>query len=224
LRPLSASIHEKLPSRHSFIRYSAIESVSPHRTTSKHYFADVLQSVLCDPLLSNGTVNTSTIIGVFRGVSTELLQEKWIQMQVAKIKLSPLCSSFLHNACEVLTKLVRETQFEKHWLQRTRMETSYSCQHVPPNGLSICLQKNSNHRWILDQAFERHWLINVLKCMVIDYISIYLSTYLWLYSPLLDLGCFLSFLIFYAVSRTPWTGGSDRRKVSTCTQESTNTE
>jgi hypothetical protein len=30
--------------------------------------------------------------------------------------------------------------------------------------------------------------------------------YLWLYSPLLDLGRFFSFLIFYAVGRTTWTG------------------
>jgi hypothetical protein len=29
---------------------------------------------------------------------------------------------------------------------------------------------------------------------------------LWLYSPLLGLGCFFSFLILYTVSRTPWTG------------------
>jgi hypothetical protein len=31
-------------------------------------------------------------------------------------------------------------------------------------------------------------------------------TYLWLYSPLFDLGHFLSFLIFYKVGRTPWKG------------------
>jgi hypothetical protein len=29
---------------------------------------------------------------------------------------------------------------------------------------------------------------------------------LWLYSPLLDLGCFFAFLILYTVGRTPWTG------------------
>jgi hypothetical protein len=34
----------------------------------------------------------------------------------------------------------------------------------------------------------------------------YLSMALWLYSPLLDLGRFFSFLIFYAIDRTPWTG------------------
>jgi hypothetical protein len=36
--------------------------------------------------------------------------------------------------------------------------------------------------------------------------SIHRSVYLWLYSPLLRLGCFFSFLILYAVGRTPWTG------------------
>jgi hypothetical protein len=30
--------------------------------------------------------------------------------------------------------------------------------------------------------------------------------YLWLYSPLLDLGRFFSFLILYTVGRTPWMG------------------
>jgi hypothetical protein len=36
------------------------------------------------------------------------------------------------------------------------------------------------------------------------YLSLYV--YLWLCSPLLDLGCFFSFLILYTVGRTPWTG------------------
>jgi hypothetical protein len=48
----------------------------------------------------------------------------------------------------------------------------------------------------------------------VSYLSIYLSiylflclpVYLWLYSPLLDLGPLFSCLIFYTVSRTPWTG------------------
>jgi hypothetical protein len=42
-----------------------------------------------------------------------------------------------------------------------------------------------------------------------DYLSIYLPTYLSIYSCtvlLLDLGRFLSFLILYTVGRTPWTG------------------
>jgi hypothetical protein len=33
-----------------------------------------------------------------------------------------------------------------------------------------------------------------------------LPTYLWLWSPLLDLGHFFSSLILYTVGRTPWTG------------------
>jgi hypothetical protein len=35
-----------------------------------------------------------------------------------------------------------------------------------------------------------------------------LSIYLWLYSPLLDFGRFLSFLIFYTINSTPWMGVS----------------
>jgi hypothetical protein len=35
---------------------------------------------------------------------------------------------------------------------------------------------------------------------------IYLSIYVWLYSSLLNLGCFFSFLIFYTVGRIPWMG------------------
>jgi hypothetical protein len=34
-------------------------------------------------------------------------------------------------------------------------------------------------------------------------LSIYLSIYLWLYSPLLGLGRFFSFFTFYIVIRTP---------------------
>jgi hypothetical protein len=37
--------------------------------------------------------------------------------------------------------------------------------------------------------------------------SINQSIYLWLYSPLLVLGQFFSFLIFYTAGRTPWTEG-----------------
>jgi hypothetical protein len=37
-------------------------------------------------------------------------------------------------------------------------------------------------------------------------LSIYLSIYLWLYSPLLRLGRFFVILIFYRVCRTSWTG------------------
>jgi hypothetical protein len=37
-------------------------------------------------------------------------------------------------------------------------------------------------------------------------LSIYLFIYLWLYSPFLGLGRFFSFLFFYTVGRTLWTG------------------
>jgi hypothetical protein len=36
--------------------------------------------------------------------------------------------------------------------------------------------------------------------------TVYRSVSLWLYSPLLDLGRFFSFLILYTVGRTHWTG------------------
>jgi hypothetical protein len=37
-------------------------------------------------------------------------------------------------------------------------------------------------------------------------LSIYLSIYLWLYSPLLGLGGFFSLFIFYTAGRAPWMG------------------
>jgi hypothetical protein len=37
-------------------------------------------------------------------------------------------------------------------------------------------------------------------------VYLYLSVYLWLYCLLLALGSFFSYLIFYTVGRTPWTG------------------
>jgi beta-lactamase regulating signal transducer with metallopeptidase domain len=53
----------------------------------------------------------------------------------------------------------------------------------------------------------------VLRCrsfvqyeFILKYLSICVSIYLWLYSPLLALGRFFSFFIFYTVGRTPWTG------------------
>jgi hypothetical protein len=49
----------------------------------------------------------------------------------------------------------------------------------------------------------------------------HLSIYLWLYSPYLGLGSSFSFLIFYTVTKTSWTGP---QPVATCVQESTNTE
>jgi hypothetical protein len=49
-------------------------------------------------------------------------------------------------------------------------------------------------------------LRNVVRSSTILLSPIYLSIYLWLYSHLLDLGSFFSFLILHTVCRTPWTG------------------
>jgi hypothetical protein len=46
---------------------------------------------------------------------------------------------------------------------------------------------------------------NILLCQR-SYLPTYLLTYLWLYSPLSDLGRFFNFLILYTVGITPWTG------------------
>jgi hypothetical protein len=64
-------------------------------------------------------------------------------------------------------------------------------------------------------AFQRVWLlpqIVVMKVTLLDitsslyFLITYLSICLSVYSPLLDLGQFFSFLILYTVGGTPWTG------------------
>jgi hypothetical protein len=47
------------------------------------------------------------------------------------------------------------------------------------------------------------WNVNIYLFI---YLSIHPSIHLWLYSPLLGLSRFFSFLILYVVGRTPWTG------------------
>jgi hypothetical protein len=66
-------------------------------------------------------------------------------------------------------------------------------------GLFPCLQQFATG--IYPQPDE-----NYLSIYLFIYLSIYLSIYLWLYRPLLGLDCFFSFLIFYTVGRTSWTG------------------
>jgi hypothetical protein len=51
----------------------------------------------------------------------------------------------------------------------------------------------------------KKWTGFRLQSLRISY-HVCLSIYLWLYSPFLGLGRFFSFLIFYPVGRTPWTG------------------
>jgi hypothetical protein len=50
------------------------------------------------------------------------------------------------------------------------------------------------------------------------------TIYLWLYSPLLGLGRFFSFLIFLRSQYDSLDGGSARRKAATYTQNNINTE
>jgi hypothetical protein len=46
-----------------------------------------------------------------------------------------------------------------------------------------------------------------MGCTTMFYVcTLSIYEYLWLHSPLLCLGCYFSFLNFYAVGRTPWTG------------------
>jgi hypothetical protein len=49
-------------------------------------------------------------------------------------------------------------------------------------------------------------LIAVVQHWLFMHVSILLFLLLWLYSPLLGLGPFFSFLILYTAGRTPWTG------------------
>jgi hypothetical protein len=65
----------------------------------------------------------------------------------------------------------------------------------------------------------KKWLLKVVRLDDYEYFNVKLMLIVysipkcihlfirqWLYSPLLDLGRFFSFLIFYRVARTPWTG------------------
>jgi hypothetical protein len=65
--------------------------------------------------------------------------------------------------------------------------------------------------FVLEKTFLSFWPV---KCKGYFYLSlclsvrplVHLSIYLWLYSPLLDLCHFFSFLILYTVCKTPCTG------------------
>jgi hypothetical protein len=57
----------------------------------------------------------------------------------------------------------------------------------------------------------------------LSFFFFFFTLLLWLYSPLLGLGLFFSFLILYTVGRTPWTGNQPvARPIPT--QNNTNTE
>jgi hypothetical protein len=55
--------------------------------------------------------------------------------------------------------------------------------------------------------FRRLITLRFGNCLCLRHqVKLLVSMYLWLYSPLLGLGCFFSFLNFYIVGRTRWTG------------------
>jgi hypothetical protein len=61
---------------------------------------------------------------------------------------------------------------------------------------------------VLQKYLTKIWVdtrFNVLHWKSVD-VSLYIHIYIWLYSPLLDLGRLFSFLSYYRVGRTPWTG------------------
>jgi hypothetical protein len=86
----------------------------------------------------------------------------------------------------------------------------YAAIHGGPNDLAVNLtaQPGDNRRlWrhLSHDLPTRFWVFSV----IIDFnikILLLLLLLLWLYSPLLGLARFLSFLILYTVGRTPWTG------------------
>jgi hypothetical protein len=68
----------------------------------------------------------------------------------------------------------------------------YVCMYVCAVEFYACLQRRTEIESISKKMFRRICLS----------VCIYISSY----SPLVDLGSFFSFLIFYTVGRTPWTG------------------
>jgi hypothetical protein len=79
---------KRVPAKTDFLKtvrcYAAIEEA----VFSMSSAPNKSRTVLCNPFLSNGTVNTSTIIGVFRSVCAECLQEELIQIPVQSIAVT----------------------------------------------------------------------------------------------------------------------------------------
>jgi hypothetical protein len=59
---------------------------------------------------------------------------------------------------------------------------------------------------VFSASFFVFWCFAAYRTLISIYLSIYLSVCLSVWSPLLGLGRFFSFLILYAVGRTPWAG------------------
>jgi hypothetical protein len=67
--------------------------------------------------------------------------------------------------------------------------------------MNLCWGTHKSNITFCGMCIENHSIFNL-----VDYLSIiYLCIYIWLYSPLLDLGQFFNFLIVYTEGRTPRT-------------------
>jgi hypothetical protein len=77
---------------------------------------------------------------------------------------------------------------------KTQLCSSYS-----HNGILRSIVHNNDDMKRLDTALER-------RAHSMSFTNILPTIYLWLYSPLLELGRFFSFLILYTDGRTPRTG------------------
>jgi hypothetical protein len=99
------------------------------------------------------------------------------------------------------------TKERSHAFRRQRSVLSYH-----KGQLFFCLlqKRNKNYNAVKESILtsdsffpnKTYFSLNNIKLIII---LKYLSIYLMLYSPLLDLGHFFSFLILYTVGRTPWT-------------------
>jgi hypothetical protein len=77
---------------------------------------------------------------------------------------------------------------------------------LPPAILETIKQKRCDVSTSLPYSAINYDLQNRVAITQSNRNLYWVSIYLWLYSPLLDVGCFFSFLIFYTAGRSPWTG------------------
>jgi hypothetical protein len=81
-----------------------------------------------------------------------------------------------------------------------RCAVSFTSRPLYPGNHCIAdREESTGHDWF---PSRRYHFIFLNQNIVRRYVTIYLR----LYSPLLDLGRFFSFLILYTVGRTPWAG------------------
>jgi hypothetical protein len=102
-------------------------------------------------------------------------------------------------------------EFAKAWkclYQQTNrfmsVDANLECWHLELLTFSDC----TSPQHFLDFHPIQHWIDLYLNCVQKTWVTPNLreDVYLWLYRPLLDFGCFFSFLLLYAVCRTPRMG------------------